>query len=84
MSNNANGLELLAVVAAVHHEGVGQALNDGAVGLAEPLDGIAASRVGDVDGRSDLDVVAEGMEAMSKSAFLSSRRAARLGMGLEN
>lgn len=58
VGNNADSHELLAVVAAVHHQGVGETLNDGAVGLAEPLDGITTSGVGDVDGRSDLDVVA--------------------------
>ena len=31
--------ELLAVVAAVHHEGVDESLDDGALGLAEPLGG---------------------------------------------
>jgi hypothetical protein len=45
VSDDADGHQLLAVVAAVHHEGVGQALNDGALSLPEPLDGIAASGV---------------------------------------
>lgn len=58
MGNDADGHQLLSVVAAVHHEGVGQALNDGAVGLAEALDGISASGVRQVDGRADLNVVA--------------------------
>lgn len=58
VSNNADGHQLLAVIAAVHHERVGQALNDGAVGLAESLGGISASRVRYVDGGSDLNVVA--------------------------
>lgn len=58
MGDNADGHELLAVVAAVHHEGVGETLNDGAVGLAEALGSITTSGVGDVDGRPDLDVVA--------------------------
>lgn len=58
VSDNADSHELLAVVATVHHEGVGETLNDGAVGLAETLDGIATSGVGEVDGRTDLDVVA--------------------------
>ena len=58
VGDDANGHQLLAVVAAVHHEGVGQPLNDGAVGLAESLGGISAGGVGEVDGRSDLDVVA--------------------------
>lgn len=58
MGDNADGHELLSVVAAVHHEGVGKTLNDGAVGLAEALDGIATGRVRQVDGGTDLDVVA--------------------------
>lgn len=58
MGDNADSHQLLSVVAAVHHEGVGEALNDGAVGLAEALHGIAAGRVRQVDGGTDLDVVA--------------------------
>lgn len=58
VGNNAGGHELLSVVAAVHHERVGQTLDDGALGLAEALGGIAASSVGDVDRGADLDVVA--------------------------
>lgn len=58
MSDDADSHQLLAVVAAVHHERVGQPLNDRAVGLAESLDGISASRVGDVDGVSQGNVVA--------------------------
>lgn len=59
MGDDADGHHLLAVVAAVHHEGVGETLNDGAVGLAETLGGIATGRVREVDGSPDLDVVAE-------------------------
>lgn len=58
VGDNADGHQLLSVVATVHHEGVGKALDDGAVGLAEALDGIATGRVRQVDGRADLDVVA--------------------------
>ncbi len=58
MSNDADSHELLAVVAAIHHERVGEALDDGAVGLAETLDGITASGVRDVDRGADLNVVA--------------------------
>ena len=58
VGNDADSHELLAVVAAVHHEGVGQPLNDRAVGLAEALGSISAGGVRQVDGRSDLDVVA--------------------------
>ena len=35
-----NGQQLLAVVPAVHHQAVHQALHDGALGLAEPLSGV--------------------------------------------
>jgi hypothetical protein len=58
VGNDAHSHELLAVVAAVHHEGVCQALDDGALGLAEALDGISTGGVWDVDGLADLDVVA--------------------------
>lgn len=59
MGDDADGHDLLSVVAAVHHEGVGETLNDGALGLAESLLGVTTSRVGEVDGLTDLDVVAE-------------------------
>ena len=42
VSNDADSHELLAVVAAIHHERVGEALNDWALCLAESLDGITA------------------------------------------
>jgi len=58
VGNDADGHELLAVVAAVHHERVGEALNDGAVGLAEALGGIATGGVRDIDGVAEGDVVA--------------------------
>lgn len=45
VGDNADGHELLAVIATVHHERVGQALNDGALSFPEALDGIAASGV---------------------------------------
>jgi len=45
VSNDTDSHELLSVVAAVHHERVGEALNDGALGLPESLDGISAGRV---------------------------------------
>ena len=58
VSDNAHSKELLSVVAAVHHEGVGETLDDGALSLAETLGGIATGRVGEVDGGADLDVIA--------------------------
>jgi len=45
VSNNADSHELLAVVAAVHHERVGKTLDDGALGLPESLDSISAGGV---------------------------------------
>lgn len=48
--DNTDSHELLAVVATVHHEGVGQALHNGALGLAETLGSIASSWVGEVLG----------------------------------
>ena len=70
MSDYADSHELLAVVAAVHHEGVGEALDDGAVGLTEPLDGITTGGVRDVDGGADLDVVA--VEKVGSARILNS------------
>jgi len=58
VGDDADSHKLLAVVATVHHERVGEALNDRALGLPEALDSIAAGGVGDVHGLADLDVVA--------------------------
>ena len=55
--DNADGHQLLAVVAAVHHERVGEALDDRALSLSESLCSIAACRVGDIDWLADLNVV---------------------------
>jgi len=41
--DDAHGHELLSVVAAVHHERVGEALDNGALCLAEALDGVLSS-----------------------------------------
>lgn len=56
--DDAYGLQLLSVVAAVHHEGVGQTLDDWALGLAEAFYGVAAGGVREVDGVADVHVVA--------------------------
>jgi hypothetical protein len=58
--NDANSHELLSVVAAVHHQGVGETLDDWALGLAESLLGVTTSGVGDVDWCADLDVITAG------------------------
>ena len=60
VGDNAHSHELLAVVAAVHHERVGETLDDGALGLAETLDGVTTGRVRQVHGLADLDVVGQG------------------------
>lgn len=61
VGDDADSHQLLAVVATVHHKGVCQTLDDGALGLAESLRGISAGGVGDVDGGADLDIVAVGL-----------------------
>ena len=58
MSDDSNGHEFLAVVSAVHHQGVGQSFDDGTLRLAESLDRVPSGRVGDVDRGTDLDVIA--------------------------
>ena len=58
MGHDPNSHQLLAIVPTVHHERISQSFNDWALGLAETLDGIAAGRVRNVDGRPDLNVVA--------------------------
>lgn len=58
VGNNADSHELLSVVATVHHQGVGETLNDWAVGLSESLLRITTGGVGDVDWGSDLNVIA--------------------------
>lgn len=45
MGDDSDSHELLAVVAAVHHEGICEALNDWALCLSEAFDGIAAGGV---------------------------------------
>jgi hypothetical protein len=66
VGNDTDSHELFTIVATVHHEGVGETLNDGALGLSETLDGISTSRVRDVDRCSDLDVIAVGKKSQSK------------------
>jgi len=60
VGDNADGHELLAVVAAVHHERVDKALNNGGLSLLESLVLVSASSVGSVDGISEGDVVGQG------------------------
>jgi hypothetical protein len=49
VSDDADSHELFTVVAAIHHKRVGEALDDRALSLAESLDSISTSGVGDVD-----------------------------------
>lgn len=58
VGDDADGHQLFAVIATVHHEGVCESFDNWALGFAEALDGISACGVGDVDGRADLDVIA--------------------------
>ena len=58
MGDNSDRHELFPVVAAVHHQRVCKALDDGTLGFAEALNSISTGGVGDVDGGAYLDVVA--------------------------
>ena len=57
VGDDSNGHELFAVVSAVHHQGVCEALDNGALCFSEALHSISAGGVGDVDGGADLDIV---------------------------
>merc|ERR1719422_2399906 len=60
--DNSDCHELLAVVPSVHHQGVNETLNNGALSLAETLGSISSSRVGKVLGilLLDCNVILEG------------------------
>merc|ERR1719186_590408 len=60
--DNADSHELLSVVAAVHHQGVHQTLNNGALSLPEPLSSEPSSGVGKIPGVLLLhsDVILQG------------------------
>lgn len=55
--HDADGHQLFTVVAAIHHEGVCEALDYRALGFSEALYSEAAGRVGDVDWVAGLDVI---------------------------
>ena len=57
VGDDADGHELFTVVATVHHQRIGETLNDGTLCFSKALDRVATGGVGDVDGGSDLDVV---------------------------
>lgn len=63
VSNDPDGHELLTVVSAVHHERVGEPLDDGALGLPETLHRVPPGSVGDIGGvfrRFNSDVIVQG------------------------
>lgn len=62
VGDNPDGHKLLSIVAAIHHQGIREALNYGALGFAEALHCVAASRMRDVDWGADLDVITAMME----------------------
>lgn len=55
--DDSDSLQLLTVVSTVHHQGVGQSLNDWALSLSESLGSVSTSSVGNENWGSDLDVV---------------------------
>jgi hypothetical protein len=67
--HNPDSHQLLSVVATVHHQGVGQSLDNRALGLSESLCGISTGGVRSVDGGADLDVVATGVLSASCSTL---------------
>lgn len=58
--DDSDSLQLLTVVSAGHHQGVGQSLDDWALSLSESLGGVSTSGVGNEHWGSDLDVVNQG------------------------
>jgi hypothetical protein len=67
VSNNSDSHKLLSVVTTVHHEGVGETLDDWALCLSKSLLCVSTGRVGDVDWGSDLDIIT----AIVRPSFLS-------------
>ena len=68
-----DGHQLLAIVAPIHHQGVCQALDDGALGFAETFHGVAAGGVGDVDWGADLDIISVQKFQMLARILVSAR-----------
>ena len=58
VSDDADSHEFFTIVAPIHHEGVCEAFDYGALGFPESFDRISAGRVGDVDRGADLDIIA--------------------------
>ena len=67
--DDAHRHQLLAVVASVHHHVVGETLNDGALGIAEALGGVAPHRVREVLGvlLFHCNVILEDMKTVSST-----------------
>jgi len=61
VGDNSHSHELLSVVATVHHERVGETLDDWALCLSESLLCVTSGGVGDVDWCADLNVIAEDL-----------------------
>ena len=60
MLDNADGHELFAIVTTVHHERIGQPLDNRTLGFAESLHRVSSCRVGNICGvlsRGNSDVV---------------------------
>lgn len=58
VSNDSDSHKLFAVVAAIHHQGIRQSFDDGALCFPKSFDSVPAGGVRDVDGGADLNVVA--------------------------
>ncbi len=70
MSNDSDSHELLAIVAAVHHQRIREALNDWALCLAEALHRVATGGVWDVDGCANLNVIAVSRISLAKDLIV--------------
>lgn len=57
MRNNPDSHELLSTVTTVHHERIGETLNDGTLSLAETLGSVPTGRVWEVDRLTNLNVI---------------------------
>lgn len=78
VGHNADSHELLSVVSAVHHQRVGEALNDGTICLSKSLDSIATGRMGDVDRVPDLNVITIAQRSKLAKGSCWGRRYQRL------
>jgi len=67
--DDANSHKLLSVVAAVHHQRVGETLDDGALGLTETLGGVTSGGMRKVDWRPNLQVIATGYRKLSANSL---------------